>query len=478
MASDAVVLTFSPAVRVQEAPGEDLQFVAGGRTVVLPAVTPGVRSALGKLSAGGGTEGQLVATILELDGISGLAYWWYCLRHLYRLGAVRYVARDGVGTVAAFEPCTEAFDLQLRVIDPDQAFSLSRFAYVRSRAGHLVLESPLSCGAMELLDSRALLLVGALQQCRTARQLAALVPDLSQDTAQGLMSVLASARMLSSATPDGVSTEDADALLAGWGFSDLAFHASTRLRRESPLGGSTPEASPVDPLPALKPSMSAVGVELWRPPVASGRRSEPSLTRVLEGRRSIRTYGRAALSKRQLGEFLYRTAGVRSITRGAQTGPLGAITRRPYPSGGACYGLELYLVIGRCRGLTAGLYHYDPVAHWLEALSVPAEATKRLLMDAGLAMGGRQPPQVLIVTTARFQRVNWKYRSVAYALILKEVGALMQTMYLVATAMDLAPCALGGGDGDLFARLISAAVYEETSVGEFALGARRGSSPR
>jgi hypothetical protein len=39
-------------------------------------------------------------------------------------------------------------------------------------------------------------------------------------------------------------------------------------------------------------------------------------------------------------------------------------------------------------------------------------------------------------------------------------------------AMGLAPCALGGGDSDLFARAAGTDYYAETSVGEFLLGSR------
>ena len=67
----------------------------------------------------------------------------------------------------------------------------------------------------------------------------------------------------------------------------------------------------------------------------------------------------------------------------------------------------------------------------------------------------------------------WKYESIAYALTLKDVGVLFQTMYLAATAMGLAPCALGGGDADLFARAAGTDYRVETSVGEFLLGSQR-----
>jgi hypothetical protein len=45
-------------------------------------------------------------------------------------------------------------------------------------------------------------------------------------------------------------------------------------------------------------------------------------------------------------------------------------------------------------------------------------------------------------------------------------------MYLVATAMDLAPCALGVGDSDRFTKLSGSSYLKETSVGEFALGSK------
>jgi len=45
-------------------------------------------------------------------------------------------------------------------------------------------------------------------------------------------------------------------------------------------------------------------------------------------------------------------------------------------------------------------------------------------------------------------------------------------MYLVATAMGLAPCALGSGDTELFAKATGLDRLAEASVGEFMLGSR------
>ena len=39
-----------------------------------------------------------------------------------------------------------------------------------------------------------------------------------------------------------------------------------------------------------------------------------------------------------------------------------------------------------------------------------------------------------------------EYSSIAYALILKDVGVLLQTLYLMATDMGLGGCAIGTGN--------------------------------
>src|SRR5262249_31393390 len=123
-----------------------------------------------------------------------------------------------------------------------------------------------------------------------------------------------------------------------------------------------------------------------------------------------------------------------------------------------------------CRDLPAGLYHYDPLAHQLRKLADRDAHVEALLRDAQQSAALAAPPQVLITLASRFQRLSWKYAAMAYATTLKNVGVLYQTMYLVATAMGLAPCALGGGNADLFAAAAGTDYCAESSVGEFMLG--------
>jgi SagB-type dehydrogenase family enzyme len=147
---------------------------------------------------------------------------------------------------------------------------------------------------------------------------------------------------------------------------------------------------------------------------------------------------------------------------------------RPYPAGGALYELELYAAVNLCANLEPGLYHYDALAHRLIQLGGPSTEVEGLIQDAALSTDTPAASlQVLLILATRFARVAWKYESLAYALTLKHVGVVFQTMYLAATAMGLGGCAVGGGDSDLFARTTRLNYLEETSVGEFVLGSRR-----
>jgi len=93
-----------------------------------------------------------------------------------------------------------------------------------------------------------------------------------------------------------------------------------------------------------------------------------------------------------------------------------------------------------------------------------------MLTAAGFAMDASGPPQILLTIAARFGRVSWKYSSIAYSLILKDVGVLIQTLYLAATGMGLGGCAIGTNNIELFAKMTGIEFHVEGPVGQFALG--------
>jgi SagB-type dehydrogenase family enzyme len=129
-------------------------------------------------------------------------------------------------------------------------------------------------------------------------------------------------------------------------------------------------------------------------------------------------------------------------------------------------------VVHHVPGLQPGKYHYDPYEHRLRLVREPGPAVTRLLETARISARMPTPPQTLIVVAARFGRLMRTYEELAYSLILKHVGVLYQTMYLVATAMGVAACGLGGGDARAFNEATGLDYPAESNVGEFLLGGR------
>lgn len=277
---------------------------------------------------------------------------------------------------------------------------------------------------------------------------------------------------------DGSDPEDADPSLRCWEFHDLLFHArSRRGRTDAPVGATFRFAGQGEPPPAMKPAVEPETIALDQPDAARFAGGNVSFAHVVAARRSIRRYAEAPLTVQQLAEFLFRVARVSRIQETEVDTPIGPVTMefapRPYPSGGGLYELEFYVAVRSCRGLAPRLYRYQADGHRLGLVRGSTPDVDQLFADAAVSSGTNPGVlQVLLILSARFTRVSWKYASIAYALILKHVGVVYQTMYLTATAMGLAPCALGAGDSDRFARTAGLDYYAETSVGEFLLGSR------
>ena len=447
----AIVLALRTAVRMRAEPGGSVRFALLHRRLRLRGLTGGIRRVLRMLADRGAAEDDLSDVVHRVDGAGALPWWYYCLDSLLEFGAVCYILRLGARPIARLAPGARPFRMTGATAGAHRRYQLSRFAYLRRERDAFVLDSPLSGAQLELLDGSAFQMVAALSRPTTVRGLAAAAPGTSPADARLFVALLHGAGMLA----------DADGTAREWDFCDLVFHASARRERRDLQTLKRP-GSPRRPPPAVKPVMSTSVTPLTRPDLERLKAGDVPFTRVLEARRSERRYGATPLTLHQLGEFLFRVARVK---RGS-----GTRVSRPYPSGGARYGLELYPVVAACRGVARGIHHYDPLRHRLEGLEAPRAEVDTLLRFAAAAAGGSVRPQVLIVIAARFRRVTSKYRAMAYALILKEVGVMLQNMYLVATAMGLAPCALGGGDPERFAHLIGADFHEETSVGEFLLG--------
>jgi len=464
-----LVLSFKEGISLTEPDGRFFLQSSSRTTMSLENTSKGIRAGLRLLAEGGATEEQLTELILQQEGQSGLPRFFYDLQMLIQAGLICHTVFWNEVRLATLIPLSKTYQFQYSEPIAEQRYILSRFAYFHQQGEQLVLESPLAHSQMVLHDWRASALLQILAKPKCLDELCQAFPELSPSAVSMCLSLLLSNHSLDIVSENG-KTEEADNLVQ-WEFHDLVFQARSRKGRHGNLYGAYHRfEGQIEPLPVVKPPMSDTIISLYKPDIDALKQNDVSFTRVLEERSSFRKPGEQPITVEQLGEFLYRTARVRKII-GTEQRPYER-SNRPYPSGGACYELELYLVVNVCEGLPSGLYHYSPIEHTLEKLTDRTREVERLLEDAYSAAAQQGMPQILIILAARFQRLMWRYNSMAYAAMLKNVGVLYQNLYLVATAMGLAPCALGGGDSDLFAAAAEIDYYVETSVGEFILGSR------
>ena len=381
--------------------------------------------------------------------------------------------RNSATPLLSATPVTQTARFQLPTFTATTPIRLSRFAFLRDRAGEMMLESPLSHHRVVLHRPLASWVVGALGRTTTTADVARSV-NLTMRLVTEVIEYLVAADMV--VRGDESSTqgfaEDVDPALATWAPHDLLFHSRSRLgRHDEPVGAGFSGADLVPPLPAVKPPPAGPRFPLFRPELDAPGLREMSLSEALERRESVRDFAEEGPSAEQLGELLYRSARVRSLTGAVGAGLVPyAVSERPYPSTGSLYELDLYLTVDRCAGLSRGIYHYDPDGHALTLVNSWPEHADELLDTAMVLVGARRRPPVLITMTARMGRLSWVYDSIAYATTLKHVGVLQQTLYLVATVLGLAPCALATGDDEVATAAFGLDYPAEVSVGEFVVG--------
>lgn len=464
-----LVLSLKEDVVLLEQPDGSVRLESPQVRMAVTQPSSGLLAALHALaSSDGATAEQLVDLVTRCDGVASLPIFLAYLRHFIQGGMICHTVRWPGGKLATLMPTSSTYQWRSDEPDVNTRYVISRFAYLRRHGEQFIFTSPLAPAIVMLHDWRAIALLHTLARPCGAEELCRVVEDIPDTSVVMFVRLLLGCHILSSVGDDGRPKEETSTLTQ-WDFHDLLFHVSSRLgKQHTPYGATFRFLGKIDPLPAVKPPMSADAISLYRPNLQALKDNDLPFTRVLEERRSIRIYNEQPITAVQLGEFLFRTARIRSLAVTAQAEY--ERSDRPYPSAGACYELELYVVVNACEGLSSGLYHYDPQEHQIHRLADRTREAETLLGEADSAAGQQGRPQVLLILAARFQRVAWKYEAMAYAAILKDVGVLYQTMYLVATAMGLAGCALGGGNSDLFAVAAGTDYYVETSVGEFMLG--------
>ncbi|NNG37440.1 SagB family peptide dehydrogenase [Nakamurella aerolata] len=437
---------------------------------------PPAAAVLTALQQPGVTEPELTGRVLAAHDENALLGMHLLLARLGAAGLLEHAVADRTGAaqatlvVAGRGPATLA-----AVPGADERLALADNVSITAVDGNFHAAVPRHHLAVRLAPRWGAVLP-QLQQPRSAQELLGLLseqPAAEVDRAAllGLLRLARTAGLVTVAAAEPAASPAPAESLRQWEFADIWMHSRSRSPRTvAGYGGTYTGRGRRQPEPAVRPSFDGATVPLPTPDLEQLRATDPSLTDVIERRRSWRTQDPDhPLTVGQLGELLYRTQRLRRTFR---DGAGAEVADRPYPSGGASHELEIYPLITNVTGINPGLWHYDSSRHRLQLVRAEHGALTGLVARARAAAVMRTDPQVVLLVTARFGRVMFKYQSIAYPLILKHVGVLYQTLSLAATAMRLSLCPLGGGDADLFAAASGIDYYTEGTVGELVLGSR------
>lgn len=153
-------------------------------------------------------------------------------------------------------------------------------------------------------------------------------------------------------------------------------------------------------------------------------------------RRSIRHFTGKPITIGQLSYLLHSSCGLIHLDGDFDN------TRRPYPSAGARYPLEVYPIILSVEGLEKGLYHYNVRDSVLELLL--EKDLSSWISDVFGKQDWMLQSSVVFIITGVLDRSRIKYRDRGYRFSLIEAGHLGQNICLFAAKIGLGTCPLSG----------------------------------
>ncbi|MEV4613929.1 SagB family peptide dehydrogenase [Kitasatospora sp. NPDC049258] len=397
------------------------------------------------------------------------------------LGRIQHLTIRSVGLtdselpLLSVVPISPRAELEQVGVGPDRPIRLSRFAVLSGAGRGLTLESPLSLFRVLAHRPAAAALLGALGWTTTLAELTAALPFPAAAVREAVEHLLGAGLAVGGHPgPEGcaaVFAEDTDPVLATWAPVDLLFHTrSTIGRHDNDFGATYAHANRLAPEPAVRPVPA--GRRFALPLPSATDRAEPPFAAVVERPPQPVDCAppTARLTLTQLGELLYRSARIRAVSKDPSGPPEYEISERPYTSFGGTHPLELYVSVDSCAGLPRGVFHYDPARHRLTLLTEDRDVLAKVLSCSRVAAGLAGPPPLVITLTARFARAAWKFSGQSYALVLRDTGAALQTLELVAAAMGLATAPLAAADIEAGARVSGVDWRAESSVGQLVVG--------
>ncbi len=160
-------------------------------------------------------------------------------------------------------------------------------------------------------------------------------------------------------------------------------------------------------------------------------KGEVSIEETLNRRRSVREYRAGGLRFEEVSQLLWAAAGKN-------------LYRRTFPSAGATYPVEVYLVSGEVEALKPGVYHYIYSTHSLK--KIKDQDVRRPLCKASLEQSMIEESAVSFIIAADYQRTTNYYGQRGFRYVYMEVGHIGQNLSLQAIALNIGTVMIGAFD--------------------------------
>lgn len=197
-------------------------------------------------------------------------------------------------------------------------------------------------------------------------------------------------------------------------------------------------------------------------PLSKTLLEDSSLNAFIISRRSVRDFNGQPITENELSHLLFRSSGLINITDKLDE------SRRPYPSAGARYPLEIYPLILHCTEIKSGLYHYNVLDHSLEVIY--EKNLKKWVTEISGGEKWTTNAAMIFILTGVLDRTRIKYGDRGYRYLLIEAGHLGQNICLIAAELGLGSCPIGGYIDNKVDHLLDIDLQKEVTLYLIAVG--------
>lgn len=184
------------------------------------------------------------------------------------------------------------------------------------------------------------------------------------------------------------------------------------------------------------------------------------LTDALQQRRTTRDFSTDVLPLETLSSLLKMSIGKNDQNKG--------FMGYSFPSGGAFYPIESYILINNVSNLEEGIYHYSATEHSLALIQKTNNSVESI--NKLFSMEFKIVPQAIMLMTMVKSRCIQKYGSLSYKLSLIEAGHRGQNISLCVNAFDIGCCSMGSTNYDKLNTLLGVDGVNEHYIYSIALG--------